>query len=164
MSLPVARVAHRAPGRVRLKVEARRGDRAWFSQAAGEVSTWAGVTRVEANPVTASLLVLFGEGFSLAGLERAAGAGGLFVIEAAAPVPARVRAGDGLQELDARVRELTAGAVDVRSLVLVGLIGLAALQFLRGQVLGPASTLLWQAFDLAGGKHGPGPGEVGGDG
>jgi hypothetical protein len=164
VTLPVARVAHRAPGRVRLKVPARQGDRAWFGQAAGQISTCAGVTRVEANPVTASLLVRFGDGFSLAGLAHAAGAAGLFALEARAPVPALVRAGDALQELDARVRQLTGGEADVRSLVFLGLLGLAAVQALRGQVLGPASTLLWQAFDLAGGKHGLGAGEGDGNG
>jgi hypothetical protein len=150
-------VTHRAPGRLRLKVPDRRGDAQWFDRAAAALSVCEGVARVEANPLTASLLVLFGSGFSLSEIHRAAGAAGLFVLEGAAPpVAAVVRAGDGLRELDARLRALSGGEADVRSLVFAGLLGLAALQFLRGHVLGPASTLLWQAFDLAGGKHGLG--------
>lgn len=73
-----------------------------------------------------------------------------------------------LQDLDGALRGFSGGEADVRSVVLLGLLGLSFLQALSGHVLGPASTLLWQAFQLAGGTHlgelAGAPDDDGGDG
>ena len=44
----------------------------------------------------------------------------------------------------------TAGNVDLRTLAFLGLMGLTLHQVLRGQVLGPALPMLWNAFSLIG--------------
>jgi hypothetical protein len=48
------------------------------------------------------------------------------------------------------VREGTAGSVDLRTLAFIGMMGLTLHQILRGQVLGPALPMLWNAFSLIG--------------
>ncbi len=55
--LPEAQVVHRVPGRIRLRIAEKRGDRAWFDAAALALATARGVERVGASARTGSLLL-----------------------------------------------------------------------------------------------------------
>jgi hypothetical protein len=50
--------------------------------------------------------------------------------------------------LDTAIARFSLGDLDVRSLAFVILLLASALQIFRGQILGPASTLLWYALEL----------------
>lgn len=50
---------------------------------------------------------------------------------------------------DATLRAATDGAADLRTLMFLMLTGLAIAQILRGQIMVPATSLLWYAFDVA---------------
>src|SRR5690242_11401218 len=56
-SLPRARIEHRIPGRLRLRITARRGDLGFFQQAEARLGAAPGVSNVCANAQTGSLLV-----------------------------------------------------------------------------------------------------------
>ena len=59
MGLSGVRVVHAIPGRIRLKIPQVRGNSALAAAVEARLSGLAGVRRVEANPVTGSVLVLF---------------------------------------------------------------------------------------------------------
>lgn len=122
-----AELVHAVPGRVRLRVPGRRGDRA-FLERLGESLRPLG--RVRVNPLTGSVLVEGRPSLSWREVADLGGKAGLVDLRpapAAAPEPE----GIGLQ---------AAGAL--------ALVVLAIVQIARGQVLGPASNLLWYALEL----------------
>jgi hypothetical protein len=150
-----AYLAHRAPGRLRLRIPERRGDADYFRRVAEALAGHAGVSAVEVSAVTAGVLVRHAGSLSVAEVSRCGRVAGLFDLDPglAAGVPAVRQVAAQLRAIDVALRGASRNEADVRSLVFVGMLGLAAVQLLRGHVLGPATTLLWQAFQLAGGHH-----------
>jgi hypothetical protein len=57
MRTPSARLSHRLPRRVRIKVHAHKGDVAYFDRAKKLVGSYPGVETVHANSRTGSLLI-----------------------------------------------------------------------------------------------------------
>jgi hypothetical protein len=132
---PLARVASHAPGRVRLRLAAHRGDAAFFSAVSAAALMLPGVTAAAANPETAGLLLRFRG--DLATVLNAAAREGLFTVAAPSRAPeSRAARAEGLGGL------------------LLG--GLALVQMTRGVILPPALTLLWYAGSLLRGDAGHG--------
>lgn len=154
---PRADIAHLMPGRVRLRVTERRGDEAWFRTAVAQLGECPTVSHVTASTVTGSLLVLH-DGEDIDVIESYAKAVGLFdVIKASAPIEGRPAAPDvlirsGLEHADRWVRRESGEGTDFRSLALVGLLGTAMWQALRGQILPAGGTLIWYALTLSGAR------------
>ena len=149
MNLDNARVRHLLPGRVRLKVPARHRDAAFFDDAARRLAQCAGVTEVRANPLTGSLLVFHTT--TLQAINAYASQHGLFFLRALAAATADVSD----DTAPPRRRGRAAGApriaieqADRRALALsASLAGLGTLQTMRGELMAPAATLFWYAFD-----------------
>src|SRR5579872_3715897 len=59
--LPEARVVHATTRRLRLKIADRRRDEAFFGEVEKQLGGWDSIERVEANPLTGSVLVHFTE-------------------------------------------------------------------------------------------------------
>jgi hypothetical protein len=57
MELPQARIEHALPGRLRLRIPSRRGDRRYFEAVGGQIATLTGVRSLRANPITGGLLI-----------------------------------------------------------------------------------------------------------
>jgi hypothetical protein len=133
---PAARawIAHRLPGRVRLRFAGKRGDAAFLTACADEIRTLPGVRSVETGATACSLLILHEGPFEPIGLEAVSR--GLFVL------------GDEQPEPSADVAALAA-AVPPMLAAAGGLGALALLQLSRGAILPPAITLLWYAASLA---------------
>jgi hypothetical protein len=146
--LPHAYVVHQAGERLRLRIPAHKGDAAFFARVERDLATCAGVAYAEANPLTASILLHFsGELASLAAFTTA---NRLFTLE---PVQAPVGTAldvvaDRVDQLERFVRHRSNGALDLDTLMVVGLVGASIVQIARGQVLGPASTLLANAAGI----------------
>jgi hypothetical protein len=143
------RLVHRLPGRVRLRIDGRRGDRAWFDALALELALLDGIRAVDANPLTAGLLIHH-DGPLERLLDELAGRG-LVRVESLEPreVPLPRRLGERLAVVDAGLRRATAGELDLRAAAVLALLGLALVQAARGQLVGPAASLLWYASSLA---------------
>lgn len=143
-----ARLVHRLPGRVRLKVDGRRRDAAWFDAVALELSLLDGVRAVDADPRTGSLLIRH-EG-SLDTLLDELARRGLVRVDEREPreTPLALRLGERLDRLDAHLKRASAGELDLGGAALLALLLLALVQALRGQVAGPAVSLLWYASQL----------------
>lgn len=143
-----ARLVHRLPGRARLRIEGRRGDVAWFDRLTLELALVEGVRAVEANPRTGGLLVLH-DGPLEPILQHLQTAG----LVAADPLargerPFRDRLVERLGRLDRAMVRASEGELDGRGALLLALLGLALLQAVRGQLAGPALSLLWYASGL----------------
>ena len=149
--LPIAVVAHSAQGRTRFKVPARRRDAQYFATVERQLPHAPDVERVEANPITGSVLVHH-RGTAEA-LYTYAENNELFRVSTLAD-----RASDLLRQrgrsLDQQLRELTGEYLDVRSLTFITLVSIGLVQALRGQFAGPALTIFWYAATLIDGSDG----------
>ena len=127
---PAARIVHRLPGRLRLRVEAKRGDAAWFDEVAATLAMISGVEQVATAPRTASITLRHDRPAD--DVLAAAAARGLFEV-----------VDDGLGEGTASERLRAAVGSFSASEGLALVLTLAALrQVWRGQILPPAVTLL----------------------
>lgn len=131
--LPLAEVVHHLPGRVRLRVDSRRGDAAFFANVAKRGAQIPGVRAIKANPRTGSLLVEYdGAPDALLRLAREHG-----VLRIASPAPRAV-------PRMARSRRFV--RVQPLSVAAAGLAGLGLFQATRGRLLGSATENLWNAY------------------
>ena len=69
----------------------------------------------------------------------------------------------GLAGIDSYLGQVSQQATDLRSLGVLLFLVLGLVQLGRGQVLAPATSLLWYALDLLRDRPGPGPGDGSGD-
>jgi hypothetical protein len=143
---PTAYIAHQIPGRVRLKIPAKRGDARYFESIASLFTDCREVHYSETNPTTGSILILH-EGDLMPLIQRAEQQS-LFQIacQPSATIPLKARTTDSFKQTDSSLKNLTNGGLDLATVLFLGLIALAIYQALEGNVLAPASTLLWYAF------------------
>lgn len=129
---PIATIQHQIPGRLRLRIPARRGDVSFFHGIVQALSKLPGVEKLDAIPLTGSIIIRHSG--SAQAIAAAATEQGLFEIgpeepkEAAAPSTRR-RPYSGL-----------------RSTAATGLSGLALFQVARGQLTGNAAENFWNAY------------------
>lgn len=123
---------HAIPGRARLRIAERRGDRVFFASVATGLSSIPGVHKVEVRPLTGSVLIQHGP--PLKHISAAAQEARLFVVEngPSDPPPRMVM------------------AIDPKMVLGLGLGALAVWQIAEGRILPPAITLAWYASSLTG--------------
>jgi hypothetical protein len=153
-------VAHQTQGRTRLRLTQRLAGQQRDEQLATLIGLAerlgqtlpddSGLLRVEPRPATGSLIIEHPD-CDIDELERTLGA---LDCRLESPPAQTVRPGlspllSGLDQADRTLRESTSDATDLRTLMFLLLVGLAVAQLLRGQVMAPATSLLWYAFDLA---------------
>jgi len=144
--LPNAFITHATQGRVRIKIPDRKGDSTYFAslkEKLAGLSELPGIQRVEANPMTGSILVLHTLDLQATDLEMVAQYSEfnqLFRLQqppaTQTPAPANKASG--------RV----AGEIDPKVLAIVGFVGIAIIQLQRGHIMMPAITALWYAYSL----------------
>jgi hypothetical protein len=133
--LPTAWVEHELPGRIRLRIASRRGDRPFFHAIVQHMKEHPGVTSLHANVDTGSVLIChdgaFGDVAAL-GDEHS-----LFTVQW--PQPAQVRL---------RRREERDGPASGANLAgaAAGLSALGVYQAARGRLFGSATESFWQAY------------------
>jgi hypothetical protein len=145
----VARISHRIPGRVRIKVRAQRGNPAYFREAVASLSKNSLIHAIEANPRTGSMLIVHSG--PLEDLLTRAEEELLFSVAGIEPeeVPILDRLlEDHLAPLASIPAALSAGEIDFSSLAFLGLVALSIAQIARGNVAVPAVTSLWYATNV----------------
>jgi hypothetical protein len=140
--LPVAVIAHSAQGRTRFKIAARRRDAQYFATVEERLSASSDVERVQANPVTGSVLVHH-RGPPDA-LHKYAEEQKLFRVSTLADRASNLVRRQS-RSWDQQLLEFTGGYLDLRSLTFITLVSIGLVQALRGQLAGPALTLFSQA-------------------
>jgi hypothetical protein len=144
-----ANLVHSVPGRVRLKIPSARGDHTYFEELGELLRQTEGVIGVLINVATGSVLIghQWDSDQPLADLGRSSQ---LFELDSAALDPLWQRAAECLQHTHLRLSRLTRGELGIRSTLLLSLVAMGLVQSLRGQMMGPASTLLVEALKLVG--------------
>jgi hypothetical protein len=146
--LPAGYIAHRIGDRVRVRIPERKGDAAYFMRVERNLSACERVIYVEANPLTASILLRYTGAND--DLRRDAINLGLFAIEEIPPSvnPVLTATSERIDQLNRFLQRSSNGSFDLLEVAFVGLIGASIVQVLRGQALGPASTLLAHALTI----------------
>jgi hypothetical protein len=133
-----AQVVHRIPGRLRLRLPAMRGDAGFFDRLRADFDAALPDHEILVSATTGSVLITGAE-CPFAEVERIGREHGWFE----------------LGDFDSGDRPGTASAAapgyDARSTTIFLLLLLASVQILRGQVLVPATSLLWYAYAVAAG-------------
>ncbi len=147
---PQAYIIHQTGARVRLRVKAKRQDADYFAALRSRIEAVHGIDEVRVNSTTGSVILLHPE-LPYSKIEPELRNIDLFEL-AAGPepeTPALTPLRSGISKANQALSETSSGSVDLRTLVVVGAIGLAIHQMLRGNLLGPALPLVWRAVDLA---------------
>lgn len=153
---PSAYIKHQLPGRVRLKIPQKKGDLGYFDRIAELFADCPGITQLQLNPPAASILICHGAETHFLSIAEFAQTNGLFtIIEQPEeetfsipylPIPKVTSS--GLKRIDELLMDFSQDRLDGRSLLFLALIGLAARQMTKGNIMGPATTLLWYAFSI----------------
>ncbi len=154
--MPHAHIRHRMPGRVRLHIPSKKHDPEYFARVGQKLTELEGVHAVKTDSRTGSLLITHEAEVEAIG--RFAEQHGLFslITTTAAAVMLAEKLSDHIGDLDEGLVQFTRGHVDLKSMMVVFLVGGAAFQVLRKQVLPPAFTLAWAALALVWpGRGGP---------
>ncbi len=141
---PTARVCHSLPGRLRIRIDACRRDEAFFGRLAAALAGVPGVLSVQANPITATVLIahtldpqrMCHELESLGCLSLAPSDSN------PSQAPSTFAAGGGAAGAAPRI------PADARGLAILALFGMAIHQAIEGNVMVPAVSLLWYAYNL----------------
>jgi hypothetical protein len=160
--LPAAVVVHEMPGRMRLRIAERRCDEAWFARVTRQLRDCPTVLDATPTPITGSILIQY-DGTDANVIRSYAQTLELFEVvtslerrDAGGPPPDEVIR-TGLSIVDGWMRRQTGNGTDLRSVALVGLLGAAVWQTLRGHVLPAGATLLWYAIALSTERRPDGP-------
>lgn len=149
-----AYLAHRMPGRARLRLPDRRGDAGFFAELAERLAECEGIARIEANPRTGSVLITHaGDLEAILGFGERQGLFALFSREPREPSMAK-RLHAEFQGVSEGLSRATGGQLDLAMAVFVLLVSGAFVQLLRGNVFGPTTTLLWYASSLLAARAG----------
>jgi hypothetical protein len=154
VELPEAYICHVSTGRVRLRIPSMRNDPLYFSRLEAFLCPLPGVEKVEANPLTGSVLVLHNIGLKsaddLKSVANYTEMSGLFkiIVPETNSAPLAQHVADTFAVLNERVKEATDGTVDIPALAFLGLLGVSIVQFRQGVVAVPAMTALWYASSI----------------
>lgn len=131
--------------RMRMRIPSRKGEDSFFRELETRLRQNDAIYEVSANPLTGSVLIRHGldlEELAAFGLEN-----GLFVLRNLRDRerPLLDLADQRVGDLDERIAILSRGNLDLDQLLFAGVLGLAAIQFIRGHWLGPATGYLVDA-------------------
>jgi len=134
---------------LRIKVDSQKRNGAFFSMLSNELRACPGVLDVTANPVTASVLIRHTA--AEAKILQFVAARSLFNLvssnESHADVSAQMTA--GMRGFSRNLQSVTGDALDMNALIVLGLAGLAIQQTIEGNIMAPAVSLLWYAYNAS---------------
>lgn len=144
-----AYVTHSIPGRTRLKIHSQRGNTYYFNFLERHLTECPGVTDVKTSARTGSALVIHRTPFpQIVAFAQTRELFSLLSPQDFTPSTYLQQTTAGFAKLDTDLAELSAGKLDIRSLVLMALMTMSVIQLSRGQIFAPASTLLWYTLEL----------------
>lgn len=152
--LPAAFVCHRLAGRVRLSIDSKHHDHAYFAHLGRELAAVDGVVSVRTNALTATVLVV--HRVALRRLGEDAAARGLFRLVEEVESP-RVHVRRRLARLSRDVSRVTGGHWNLADVLFLSFAGFAFAEAVKGNVAAPAATLAWYAFNMLSVPDGFGP-------
>jgi hypothetical protein len=149
MSLDRAYLTHSVAGRFRIKIPARRHDHAYFTRLQQLIAEHEQVDAVRVNSLSAGLFIEH-SGLALEQLQQFARDHALFGLQQGVPplTPVVDSAAEKLQALNRQLTTSTDQSFDLRGVAFVLLVVFGVRQLIRGNLMGPAATLFWYAFQM----------------
>lgn len=140
-------IVHRLPGRIRLRLDGKRGDSASFSALAEDFSTLGDVHHVKANARTGSIVIEFA-GAQETLLKHLRERGVAVQEPAAEHVPARTSPVESAGAIEMQAFHLVSGRT-INSMFMFGAMLAVAgvVQLMRGKIVAPAIPTFWYAMD-----------------
>jgi hypothetical protein len=148
MTVASAYVVHQIAGRYRLRIPDRRRDAEFFEMLAKRLAEHDKTERITVNSQTAGVLIQH-TGLELTELEDYAQQQGLFQLEQGdiPATPAFEMAVSRVQGLNNQLTEFSGHQLDLRSAVFVLLVLLGVRELMRGNLMAPATSLFWYAYN-----------------
>jgi hypothetical protein len=146
MTVDDAQLAHVLPGRVRVKVPGRHRDTAFFADVASRLKACDGVIDVRASALTDSVLILHAT--DIEAIAEYAAQHGLFAMRVnRAAFGQQPRVPTHVPALFLRRSTQEEPSDNGARTLSASLAGLGVWQSARGQIMAPALTLFWYAYD-----------------
>jgi len=148
--IPEAHVTHRMPRRLRLKVPAKRRDIGYFDAITQHFSSVNGLESVEANPLTATVLIT--HDLDIDALLLEAQEKGFFSLQRTSPPPdinIHQAVSTRFSDIDQQLKGFTKGSLNVGGAAFLALVGVGLYQISRGNFAAPAwYTAFWYAMNI----------------
>ncbi len=149
VKLPEARITHIISGRLRIKIPSKKGDTSYFESLKQKFSSCDKVQKVEANAVTAGVLLL--NDADIKDISKFAEENRLFRVKSMerkqTPLANRMRS--SFEDFSTRIKKLTGGELDLPSVAFLSLLSLSIYQIARGNFYAPAwYSSLWYGFNM----------------
>lgn len=149
VKLPEARITHTISGRLRIKIPLKKGDTSYFESLEQKFSGCDKVQKVEANAVTAGVLLLHDS--DTRDISKFAEENRLFRVESLerkqTPLANRMRS--SFEDFSTRIKKLTGGELDLPSVAFLSLLSLSIYQIARGNFYAPAwYSSLWYGLNI----------------
>jgi Heavy metal associated domain 2 len=148
---PKATISHQTSSRLRLRIPTKRRDAAYFSALQGELDHCPGVLKIEANPLTGSVLVHHRSAVQALidyAEERQLFSAGTEEDPKSPPSPISNRLSRQFAKVNQGLCDLTRGELGLGDVALLSLIGFGLFQIFRKKILPDGVTLLWYATSL----------------
>jgi Heavy metal associated domain 2 len=148
---PKATISHQTSRRLRLRIPAKRRDAAYFAALQEELAHCPGVLKIEANPLTGSVLVHHRSAVQALidyAEETQLFSAGKEEDPEPPPSPMSNRLSRQFAKVNQSLGDLTRGEVGLGDVALLSLIGFGLFQILRKKILPDGVTLLWYATSL----------------
>ena len=149
MMLPLAQIVHQTRSRVRLRIAEKRKDPEYFEEVREQLGAVSDILDFRTSSTTGCIILEFREQV-WPDLEPHLEQLGLFRINAALETgkPAIDSLTSGLSRVNQTLAAGSDGRIDLRTLAYLGLMAITISQAMRGQLLGPAIPLLFNAMSL----------------
>ena len=152
---PEAQIGHMMPGRLRLKIPARKGDSNYLGAVVKELASVPGIEKVSMNPDTASILII--HKLEMGELKKNLTSSDYFRL-AQLPEAQTAKLGPGSLHGDVKrcfsgvsseIERLTGRTLNVSEMAFLGLLGAGTLQIGSGNLTAiPWYTAFWYALNI----------------
>jgi len=147
--IPDAFCSHKTSGRMRLKIPSKKGNRGYFTFLTEQLSGISGIEKIEANPLTGSVLFLYTCGTEA--IAEHAETNSIFKLNGLNQYPTNLhqRISNTFKGINDRVKGVTGGEMDMGTLAFLVLAGAGIYQISRGNFTAPAwYTAFWYALNI----------------
>jgi hypothetical protein len=146
--LQEARIVHRSPGRMRLRIPSQRGKRAYFEDLCKRLESRYPDATVSANPETGAVL-LVGGSWTPGEVTDFAREESLFATAPTGIRPVALAAVAPFHRFSGRLDKWTSGEVDLPVLLFLAALGFGVVELVRGNFKSPPwYTAFWYAFGV----------------
>lgn len=147
--MTIAYVVHELPERLRIRLPEHRNEPDFFNNLAAQIEQLEGVEIVRIDALTTSILI---EHRMHADDLRASLAADVGLELSPHPRSTRYSLAPvtaTLSAINKRLRNASDGSTDLQAILFVVVVAMAIRQIIKGQIMVPAISLLWYAFELA---------------